>query len=737
MRDDDIVKDLICQAQAHGARSLSEHASKQVLTAYGVSAVEEQLVRTVPEALSAAKALGFPAVLKACGTDLAHKSDRGLVRLALHDAADVEAAMNELSKQFSGELLVQRMARGKREIILGGLRDAVFGPCVMLGIGGITVEALSDVSFRIAPVSPRDVREMTLELHGKRLLERFRGEPPVDMDVLTQAVQAVGQLLLDYPEISHVDVNPLIIEQGRPVAVDALISLGEKPGLAQGERSGDAGNPASLSESAFRALFNPQSIVIVGASETPAKWGFRILFNTLEGGYNGRMYAVNPKHSELLGVPCFPDVESLPETPDLALIVIPPPGVPDAVRACAAKGIPAVVVITAGFGELEEAEGRALQEEIVRIAREHTLLLAGPNCAGVASPAPQSLFCGMIARYPGPGGLSIVSQSGNVGSTILTWSQLHQVGVGRFISSGNEAVIRTEDYLDFYRGDERTESIITYVEGARDGRRFYDTLCRTARQKPVVLIKGGRSQAGQRAAYSHTGSLASESNLFLSICHQAGVNVVPETYEAMEVAATFLHQPLPKGRRIGIVSQGGGWGVIAADACVDAGLIVPELPVETLQELDTFMPAWWNRGNPVDSVAGNDLFVLPKAVEVIMKCPDVDAVILLGVGYIASSLNRFSVSERAQQAGLDKLAEMGSHIEVDCLRQIAACIPQYGKPLIVASDTSLLAYVGIPNIAVAELEQLGLCVLSSPTHAARAMAHLAKRYEFLHGIPRV
>ncbi len=730
MSGKEIVHEILNQACGAGARQLSEHASKQVLAAYGLPIVEERLAANGVEAVSAAEALGYPAVVKACAAGLAHKSDQGLVRMPLPDAAAVEKAARELTQQHPGALLVQRMARGKREIIIGGVRDSVFGPCVMLGIGGTAVEAIGDVSFRLAPVSPRDVREMALELRGHRLLGAFRGEPEVDIERLTRIIQSVGQLLLDHPAIAHIDVNPLIIEQGRPVAVDALISLEEKTP----ESLGDPSETPSIAQ--FQALFEPRSIVIVGASDTPAKWGFRILFNTLEGGYDGRLCAVNPKYTELLGVPCFPSIEALPETPDLALIVIPPPGVPEAVRACAEKGIRTVVVITAGFGELADAEGRTLQAEIVRIARQHGMLLAGPNCAGVASPAPHHLFCGMIARYPGPGGLSIVSQSGNVGSTVLTWSQLHQAGVARFISSGNEAVVQTDQYLDFFREDAATKSIIAYVEGVRDGRRFYDTLCRTARQKPVVLIKGGRSRAGQRAAHSHTGSLASESEIFLSVCRQAGVNVVDETYEAMIVAAILLHQPLPKGRRVGIVSQGGGWGVIAADACAEAGLEVPELPEETLQELDSFLPAWWNRGNPVDLVAGNDLFLLPKSVEAIMKCSRVDGVILLGVGYIASSLNRFAGSARAQQAGLDKLAEMGSHIEMECLRQIAECSQRYGKPLIVASDTSLLAYVGTPNIAVHELERLGVCVLASPTHAARAMAHLAERHEFLQGIPR-
>ncbi len=722
------VKQVIGRAIESSQRTLSEYESKRVLAAYGVPVVDEALAQNASEAVAAAERLGYPVALKGRAADLAHKSDRGWVRLNLKNADDVREAAAALLDSGSEGLLVQRMAAGKRELIVGALRDSVFGPCVMLGIGGTAVEALEDVSFRLAPLDERDAAEMMAELRGKRLLDAFRGEAPVDRAELTRILQAAGQILIEHSGISHVDINPLVIEQGRPVAVDALISVGAEEACAAPE----ATEPGAH----FGALFEPSSIVIVGASESPTKWGFRILFNTLEGGYQGRLYGVNPKHTELLGIPCFPDIASLPETPELALIVIPPGGVCAAVRDCAAKGIKAVVVITAGFDELDDDEAKAMQEEMIAIAAREGLLLAGPNCAGVASPAPFSMYCGMIARFPGAGGLSIASQSGNVGSTVLTWAQLHQVGVARFISSGNEADTRAEDYLAFFADDERTRSVLTYVEGTRNGRRFFDVLRRVSRRKPLVLIKGGRSKAGMKAAQSHTGSLASEARVFRAACRQAGASVVDEVYEAMEVGAAFLRQPLPRGRRVGIVSQGGGWGVITADACVEAGLEVPPLPEETLRELDSYMPAWWNRNNPVDLVAANDLFLLSKAVESVMKSPEIDAVILLGVGYISSSLTRFAESERAKEIGLDKLAAMGSHYEMEDVRRMISFVDLYQKPLLVASDTALLANVGTPNGAIRELEQAGIGVLSSPAHVAFTLAHLAERFEYLNDIPR-
>ncbi len=737
MRERENARKWLRNAQASGARALSEHESKQVLQAYGIAVVEEALAADGPQASGIAERIGYPVAVKACGRALQHKTDRGLVHLNVSDAAGVRDAAARIREALDDEafdgFLVQRMARGKREVIIGGVRDPVFGPCVMFGTGGIAVEALGDVAFRLAPLSERDALEMLAEVQSTRVLDALRGEPPADRTALAAVLQRVGEMLADLPEIAQLDINPLIIQEGLPLAVDALIALApqstpvaaEPPPLATPERMRQ-----------FRAVFEPGCVAIIGATDTPGKWGFRILYNTLEGDYRGKLYGVHPRHREILGVPCFPSIEALPQTPDVALVVVPPPSVLDCVRQCVARGVPAVIVITAGFGELDDMQARDAERELARIAAETGTLVIGPNCAGVASPAPQQLYCGMIARYPGAGGLSVVSQSGNVGSTVLSWAALHQVGVGRFISTGNEAATRTEDYLAFFAGDEKTASLISYIEGTRDGRRLHEALRHVAARKPVIVVKGGRTSAGFKAAQSHTGSLASEVRLFRAMCRQAGTVVVDDIYEAMEVAAVFLHQPLPKGRRAVIVSQGGGWGVIAADSCAEAGLDVIPLPETVMRELDGILPAWWSRNNPIDLVASNDLSALSRTVEAVIKHPDVDAVILLGVGYIASALQRYRFSARAQEHGLDKLTEFGANIEAEEARRIAGFAGTYHKPLLVASDSVLLAYGEIPNTVIQEFERLGYYVFSSPAHVARALAHMASRREFLEGKPR-
>ena len=486
----------------------------------------------------------------------------------------------------------------------------------------------------------------------------------------------------------------------------------------------------------YLALFEPATVAVIGASASPLKWGFRILYNTIMGQFKGALYAVNPKYKEIIDIDCYPSILAIPGEVDLALIVLPPRLVLQAVRECAEKGVRAVVVITAGFGEIEDPAGQAAQEELTKIADESGMLLVGPNCAGIASPDPHSLYTGMIYRYPGGGGMSIVSQSGNVGMTVLTWAQLHQVGIARFVSSGNEAATRCEDYLRFFAHDAKTISVLAYIEGTRDGRRLFEALRETARKKPVVVVKGGRTDAGQRAAASHTGSLASTTALFEAACRQAGATVVEDIYQAMEVASAFVHQPLPRGRRVVVVSEGGGWAVMAADACTAAGLDMIDLPEDVFRELDSFLPGWWSRNNPIDLVAGNDRTLMSHAVETILKSPEVDAVLVLGVGYLCSRSERLRKSADAERFGLTRLVEAATKMELHDVTRISSLIELYQKPIIVASDTVLIAYGAIPNEAIAEMERQGVHVYSSPINAAKALSHMAARYEFLHGIPR-
>lgn len=488
----------------------------------------------------------------------------------------------------------------------------------------------------------------------------------------------------------------------------------------------------------YLALFEPKSIAVVGASQAHNKWGYMIPMNIVKGGFTGKVYGVNPKLEEVLGFKVFPSVSDLPETVDLGMIIVPPGAVAGALREFAECGTKTVVIITAGFGELDDDKSRAAQQEIKAIGAEYDMVVVGPNCAGIMSPEPQHLYAAMFGRETLPsGGLSIVSQSGNVAGTVMAWAKMHQVGLGRIVSSGNEAVTETEDFLRFYADDERTKVIVTYIEGVPNGRRLFEALRYASERKPVVALKGGRSPAGSRATESHTGSLAAPMNLFRAACRQAGAILVDDIFELTEVASALLNQPLPMGRRVAIVSQGGGWGVMAADACAEAGLELATLPEETIAELDSFLPGWWSRGNPIDLVAGTtDPGAQIRAGEIAVKCPDVDVLLFLGIGHGSQGARMMDAFDPPLSEGKQQVLAYMRDNDVSNVKRLVELQSECGKPIFPASEAVLDAYGPSPNAGIEVLESHGIIASHSLHTVARVIAHLAERREFLEGIPR-
>ena len=379
----------------------------------------------------------------------------------------------------------------------------------------------------------------------------------------------------------------------------------------------------------FKLLFEPRSIAFLGASRDPQKWGFRILANIRTGKFEGKIYPVNPKGGEILGLKVYGSVGEIPETPDLAVIVVPPTSVVDAIKECTNKGIQAGVVITAGFAEIGK-EGAKIQHDMVKAAQSGGMILVGPNSFGILNPS-SKLHSQMPPIFPYPGPIAVLSQSGNLVATVARMVMAKGFGCSKGISSGNEAVLHSDDYLEYLADDPQTKVILSYIEGFKDGHRFFETAKKVTRKKPVIMLKAGETPAGARAAKSHTASLAGSDTLFEAMCKQAGITRVRNLEEFVNTGLAFLCHPLPQGRRVGIVTAGGGWGVLAADACAKLGLDVISLPDNTLRELDSFLPAWWNRGNPVDLVAGAFGDAMMKSVEVIMRCPVVDGVIMMGL----------------------------------------------------------------------------------------------------------
>ncbi|MBN1662584.1 MAG: CoA-binding protein [Deltaproteobacteria bacterium] len=431
----------------------------------------------------------------------------------------------------------------------------------------------------------------------------------------------------------------------------------------------------------FEPLFHARSATFVGASNDPGKWGFRTLKHMIDGGFEGNIYPVNPKENEIQGLTAFKSITDLPDTPDLAVIIVPPPAVPAVIRECVAKGIKAGIIITAGFAETN-AEGERLQKEIVETAREGGMIFTGPNCNGLMSPRNKQ-YIQFPSFYVPPGPIGIITQSGNVMDSLSYQIGMHGFGCSVCVASGNEALLHSEDYLEYLGDDPHTKVILSYIEGFKDGERFMEIAGRVGKKKPIVMLKAGKTQAGARAAASHTAAIAGSDAVFDAICRQSGVIRAGSLDELLHMGLAFLRQPLPKGRGLGIVTAGGGWGVMAADACEELGFDVVKLPDETIRELDKLLPAWWNRGNPVDLVAGAAVDNIFKSIELVMQCPSVDAMMFLSI-MPAMRKETFDQPHNAVER-----EEWGKQMIVaiaNAMDEFNAIADKYGKPLVVASE---------------------------------------------------
>jgi predicted CoA-binding protein len=371
-------------SDAHDSTTLSEQASKLLLAEYGIPIAAERFVASAAEAGNAADALGYPVVAKLNGDAIAHKTERGLVRLRLADRPAVEAAAAELlgaARPEDGDVtvLVAPMISGNRELIAGVVRDEQFGPTVMLGVGGILAEAVADVVFRPAPLDAQTAAEMIDDLATQKLLGEFRGEAAVNLVQLTQVLVGLGRLAAERDDVASVDINPLIVDpSGALVAVDGLVEL------APPSTTRAALRPRPSNEQ-FRALFEPKGVVVSGASTHPGKFGFVSLHNILASGYSGAVFGTNLKAEEVLGIQTVADIAEIPDgAADLVFVCTPASTNPDLLRACAAKGIGAAFLTSAGYGESDEA-GQAAEDALVALADELGILLAGPNGQGVVS----------------------------------------------------------------------------------------------------------------------------------------------------------------------------------------------------------------------------------------------------------------------------------------------------------------------------------------------------------------
>ncbi len=476
----------------------------------------------------------------------------------------------------------------------------------------------------------------------------------------------------------------------------------------------------SYTPAQFEALFDPKGVVVAGASSHPGKFGFVALHNILASGYAGAVAATNRDGGTVLGIETATDIDALADdTYDLVFVCTPAAANPGLLRACARKGIRAAFVTSAGYGEAGP-EGKVAENELVALAAELGILLAGPNGQGVVS-TPAHLCAQIVAPYPPAGRIGIASQSGNFVSSFMNLAHQTGVGVSRAVSAGNAAAVGVADYLEFYADDPNTAVGLAYMEGVTDGRALFERLRRITAKKPLVLLKGGVTSGGQRAAASHTGSLASDERVFDGMLRQAGVTRAVDVEDAFEAAATFATQPRPRGPRTVVITTAGGWGVVTADAITRSALELVALPDDLRASIDTKLPPRWSRNNPIDLAGGETRDTIPEVLELVASHPDVDAIVYLGLGIQSNQAALMRRGRFYPDHGLERIVAYHERQDTRFAQAAADVSAATAKPILTATE---LAVADPDNAGAAAVRASGRLCYATAQRAVRALEHL-------------
>ncbi|MES0362491.1 MAG: acetate--CoA ligase alpha subunit [Desulfobacteria bacterium] len=374
-------------------------------------------------------------------------------------------------------------------------------------------------------------------------------------------------------------------------------------------------------------FFNPSSVAVVGASQNPSKIGYEILNNIVQYGYGGSVYPINPKAQEILGLKAYPDLTSVPSKIDLAVIALPAPAVMDILKQCGTKGVDSIIVISAGFKETGP-EGARLEEELAIQAKELGIRVVGPNCLGIIDTT-SSLNASFAADMPLPGHIGFFSQSGALCVAILDWALGENVGFSRFVSVGNKMDISETEVMLSMGKDENTRVILGYLESIEDGPRFMKAAREVSQTKPIIIIKSGTTGAGAKAASSHTGALAGSDHAYRAAFKQSGIIRAESMQSLFSYAMAFASQPLPKGPSLAIITNSGGPGILAADACDRSSLHLTPIRKETADRLREFLPRTASVYNPIDIIGDATLERYEKTLDVVLKDEMLHAVLIL------------------------------------------------------------------------------------------------------------
>lgn len=600
--DKEAVREVLDKALAEGRDSLTAPEGRRVCEAYGIPTPGEGLASTADDAVRLAAELGGKVVLKIVSPDILHKTEAGGVKVGVSGDADVRAAFDEIianAKAYKADaaidgVQVQQLLTGGQEVIIGATTDPTFGKVVLFGLGGVLVEVLKDVTFRLAPVDTDTARGMLDDIQAAEVLKGARGAEPADAAALADIIERLSDLVTDFPRVREFDLNPVFARPDGASAADVRILLdAEEP--AQPVRYSQEEILATMDR-----LMRPNAVAVIGASAENGKIGNSVMKNLINGGYAGEIYPINPKADEILGKKAYKSIGDVPGDVDVAVFAVPAKFVPQALREVGEKNVPAAVLIPSGFAETGNQE---LQDEIVKIGREHGVRLLGPNIYGYYY-TPQNLCATFCTPYDVKGGVALTSQSGGIGMAILGFARTTKTGVSAIVGLGNKSDLDEDDLLTYFEQDDDTNVVAMHLEDLKDGRAFVDAAQRITKKKPVVVLKAGRTAMGARAAGSHTGALAGDDKVYDDILRQSGVVRAYSLNDMLEFARGIPVLPTPKGENVVIITGAGGSGVLLSDAIVDNGLSLMEIPPDLDESFRKFIPPFGAAGNPIDITGG-------------------------------------------------------------------------------------------------------------------------------------
>ena len=473
----------------------------------------------------------------------------------------------------------------------------------------------------------------------------------------------------------------------------------------------------------LKFLFEPRGVIVTGVSSHPGKFGFVALHNILSCGYEGKVFAIGREESTVLEQKVTTSLDSIPENEaDLMILCTPVEMNEELLRKASEKGVKAVFCAAGGYSETGE-EGLKAEKRLVALAAELDLVLAGPNGQGVVSP-PAGLCAQIVAPYAPKGRIAVVSQSGNFVSSFLNYANQTGIGISRSVSAGNAAATEIIDFLEWFSTDPATDVALCYLEGLEKGRDFFERIKTITKKLPIVLVKGGTTMGGQKAAASHTGSLASDSKIFEGMARQAGITRAPNIESAFEIAATFATQPLPSGPRVLVLTTAGGWGVVTADAISNSSeLVLTPLPNDLKEEINKLLPPRWSKNNPIDLAGGETRDTIPELLSIASKHPEIDSIIQLGLGIQGNTANLVRTGKFYPDHGLERIVNFHERQERRYAEVSIKASLSSGKPILIASE---LATTQPNNPMVKTIRDSGQLCYASANRAVSALNHLVR-----------